>query len=181
MYIIIVIITLAAIMIIVNYNSLASLRNKTQNAWSQIEVQLQQRHDLIPNLVEIVKGYAGHELEVLKRITELRSSLSNAKTITEKENVENEINGALRSIIAVAENYPELKTNENFILLQTELSTVESKIAFSRQFYNDIVTKYNTKLDLFPSNIIAAIFGFKSVELFHTESAEAKTNTKVTF
>lgn len=181
MYIIIVIITLVAIMIIVNYNSLASLRNKTRNAWSQIEVQLQQRHDLIPNLVEIVKGYAGHELVVLKKITELRSSLGNANTINEKENVENEISKALRSIIAVAENYPELKTNENFILLQTELSNVESKIAFSRQFYNDIVTKYNTKLDLFPSNIIAAMFGFKSVELFHTESTEAKTNVKVIF
>ena len=178
MYIVIIaiiaIIALIGVMIIVDHNSLVTLRKRTQNAWSQIEVQLQNRYELIPNLVETVKGYAGHELTILQRITEIRSS-------SEKANEESEISTALRSIMAVAENYPELKSNENFILLQTQLNDIESKIVFSRQFYNDIVTRYNTKLELFPSNIAAAMFGFKAVELFSAESAEAKANLKITF
>lgn len=185
MYIVIIaiiaIITLIGVMIIVDHNSLVTLRKRTQNAWSQIEVQLQKRYDLIPNLVETVKGYTGHELTILQRITEIRSSSENAKTLNEKANEESEISTALRSIMAVAENYPELKSNENFILLQTQLNDIESKIVFSRQFYNDIVTRYNTKLELFPSNIAAAMFGFKAVELFSAESAEAKANMKITF
>lgn len=179
--IIISIIIILAIITIANYNSLVKLRQKTKNAWSQTEIQLQKRFDLIPNLVEIVKGYAKHESEVFKKIAELRTSWANSKTISEKSKLENEITESLKTLMAVVENFPELKANENFILLQSELSEMESKIAFSRQFYNDTVTMYNTKLEVFPSNIFASIFGFKEATLFQVESEEVKTNTKVQF
>ncbi len=180
-YVVITIIILAVAIIVINYNSLVKLRQRTKNAWSQIDVQLQKRYDLIPNLVETVKAYAVHESTVLENIAKIRTDWVNAQTIDEKNNVDNQMSAALRSVMAIAEDYPELKANENFILLQTRLSDIESQIAFSRQFYNDTVTKYNTKIELFPSNIFAKIFGFQETTLYQTEAAQAKNNVHVEF
>lgn len=176
-----VIIVLAVILTVANYNSLVKLRNRTYNAWGQTEVQLQKRYDLIPNLVEIVKGYAGHEAAVLEQIVRLRSAWEDVKTVDDKCSLNNELASALKSVMAVVENYPELKANESFILLQKQLRDVEEQIAFSRQFYNDTVTRYNMKLELFPSNIFARMFGFTAASLFQTESAQAKSNVNVKF
>ena len=169
------------IIIISLYNSLVSLRAKVQNAWSQIDVQLQRRFDLIPNFVETVKGYMKHEEGTLAKVTELRTSWANAKTIHEKAEVNEQLSGALKTIMAVSENYPDLKANQNFMQLSEELRNTENKIAFSRQFYNDTVTMYNTKLQVFPSNIIAGMFNFTSSDLFKTDSNEARHNVKVDF
>ena len=162
------------------YNGLVTVKQKVKNAWSQIEVQLQKRFDLVPNLVETVKGYAKHEKEVLDKVTELRSSWASAKSNSEKVEVENQFAGALKTIMAVAENYPELKANANFAKLQDDLKGTEDKVAFSRQFYNDTVTRFNDKLQVFPTNIIGSMFGFKEEELFKTDDA-AKAAPKVQF
>ena len=154
---------------------------KVQNAWSQIDVQLQRRFDLIPNFVETVKGYMSHEKETLEKVTELRTSWANATTVKDKAELDNQLSSSLKTIMAVAENYPDLKANENFAQLSEELRNTENKIAFSRQFYNDTVTMYNTKLQVFPSNIIASIFNFTSSDLFKAESDEARQNVKVDF
>ena len=156
-------------------------RVKVDNAWSQIDVQLQRRFDLIPNFVETVKGYAAHESETFEKITELRTSWANAQTVTEKAELDNQLSGALKTIMAVSENYPDLKANQNFSELSEELRNTENKISFSRQFYNDNVTMYNEKLQLFPSNIIANMFNFKPRELFAVENNEARKNVKVDF
>ena len=166
---------------IVMYNGLVQSRNKVKNAWSQIDVQLQRRFDLIPNLVEAVKGYMAHENETLTRVTELRTSWANATTINEKAELDNQLSGALKTIMAVSENYPELKANQNFSELQEELRSTENKISYARQFYNDSVTMYNTKLEVVPTNLVAALFGFKPEELFKTDSEEARQNVKVDF
>ena len=181
MIIFIVIVLVIILSVIVMYNDLVRLRNKVKDAWSQIDVQLQRRFDLIPNLVESVKGYMNHEKETLTKVTELRSSWANATTINEKVELENQLTSALKTIMAVSENYPELKANTNFSELSEELRNTENKISFSRQFYNDSVTMYNTKLELFPSNIVANMFNFKARELFVTESDEARKNVKVDF
>ena len=181
MWIALGIIAVLVIFVISMYNSLVRLRQKVKNSWSQIDVQLQRRFDLIPNLVETVKGYMSHENDVLTKVAELRTSWANAGTIAEKANLDNQLSGALKTIMAVSENYPELKANQNFSELQQELQNTENKISFSRQFYNDSVTMYNTKLEVFPSNIIANMFGFKSKELFAAESEEARKNVKVDF
>ena len=178
---ILIIIVLLVIALIGMYNSLVRLRQKVKNSWSQIDVQLQRRFDLIPNLVETVKGYMEHEESVLTKVAELRTSWANAGTVKEKADLDNQLSGALKTIMAVSENYPELKANQNFSELQQELQNTENKISFSRQFYNDSVTMYNTKLEVFPSNIIASMFGFKSEELFKAESEEARKNVKVDF
>ncbi len=175
---IIILIVLAAI---VMYNGLVQSRNKVKNAWSQIDVQLQRRFDLIPNLVEAVKGYMAHENETLTRVTELRTSWANATTINEKAELDNQLSGALKTIMAVSENYPELKANQNFSELQEELRSTENKISYARQFYNDSVTMYNTKLEVVPTNLVAAMFSFKPEELFKTDSEEARQNVKVDF
>lgn len=180
-WIILIIIVVLIFAIIGLYNSLVELRQKVRNAWSQINVQLQRRFDLIPNLVETVKGYMGHESDVLTKVTELRTSWANAGSVKEKSALDTELSGALKTIMAVSENYPDLKANQNFSQLQEELQNTENKIAFSRQFYNDIVTKYNTKLEVVPSNIIASMFHFTPEELFEAESAEARKNVKVDF
>ena len=177
----IVVVVLIILWIIAIYNGLVRLRQKVKNSWSQIEVQLQRRFDLIPNLVETVKGYAKHESGVFEKVAGLRTSWANASSISEKTQIANELSGALKTIMAVSENYPELKANQNFIDLQEQLQETENKLAFSRQFYNDTVTMYNTKLEVFPSNIIAAMFGFKSETLFKTESEEARKNVNVKF
>ncbi len=181
MWIVLGIVVLLVIIVIAMYNSLVSLRQRVKNGFSQIDVQLQRRFDLIPNLVDTVKGYMAHESSVLEKVTELRSSWANASTIKEKSALDNELSGALKTIMAVSENYPDLKANQNFAQLQEELQNTENKIAFSRQFYNDIATKYNTKLEVVPSNIIASMFGFKPEDLFEAESAEARKNVKVDF
>jgi len=180
-WIILAIVVLILLFIISTYNSLVTLKQRVKNAWSQIDVQLQRRFDLIPNLVETVKGYMGHEAEVLEKVTELRTSWANANTVHEKSELDNQLSGALKTIMAVSENYPDLKASQNFSELQEELQNTENKISFSRQFYNDTTTKYNTKLELFPSNIIAGMFGFKAEELFEAENDEARKNVKVDF
>ena len=181
MWIAIAIIVVLIIFIISIYNNLVRLRQKVKNSWSQIDVQLQRRFDLIPNLVETVKGYMTHEENVLEKVAELRTSWANANTVAEKAQLDNQLSGALKTIMAVSENYPDLKANQNFLELQQELQNTENKISFSRQFYNDSVTMYNTKLEVVPSNIIASMFGFKPEELFKVESEEARKNVKVDF
>ena len=181
MWIVLIIIVVLVIAIIAMYNNLVRLRQKVRNSWSQIDVQLQRRFDLIPNLVESVKGYMKHENEVLTKVTELRTSWASASSVVEKANLDNELSGALKTIMAVSENYPDLKASQNFSELQQELKNTENKISFSRQFYNDSVTMYNTKLEVVPSNIIASLFGFKPEELFNAESDDARKNIKVDF
>lgn len=180
-WIVLGIIVLLVIAFVVIYNGLVAKRQNVKNAWSQIDVQLQRRFDLIPNLVESVKGYMAHEQNVLEKVTSLRSSWSNANTVAQKAELDNQLSSALKTIMAVSENYPDLKASQNFSELQEELRTTENKISFSRQFYNDTVTMYNTKLELFPSNIVASMFSFKPETLFEVESEEAKKNVKVDF
>ena len=163
------------------YNGLVTARQKVENAWSQIDVQLQRRFDLIPNFVETVKGYMTHESETFEKIAQLRTSWANSSSVGEKANLDGELTSALKTIMAVSENYPDLKANQNFADLSEELRNTENKISFSRQFYNDSVTMYNTKLEVFPSNIIAGMFNFKQKELFAAESDEARKNVKVDF
>jgi LemA protein len=163
------------------YNSLVTLRNRCDNAWSQVDVQLRRRYDLIPNLVETVKGYAKHEREVFEKVTQARAAAIGAQTVKDQGQAENMLSGALKSLFAVAENYPELKANQNFLLLQEELAGTESKIAYARQFYNDQVMKFNMKQQVFPSNIIAGMFGFKIKEYFEIGEAEARAPVKVSF
>ena len=180
-WIILVIVVLIVIAIISMYNGLVSARVKVDNAWSQIDVQLQRRFDLIPNFIETVKGYMQHEKDTLTKVTELRTSWANATTVDEKAELNNQLSGALKTIMAVSEGYPELKANQNFSELSEELRNTENKISFSRQFYNDSVTMYNQKLQLFPSNIIAGMFNFQPRELFAVENAEVRKNVKVDF
>lgn len=181
MWIALIIIVVLVIAVIALYNELVGLRQRVRNAWSQIDVQLQRRFDLIPNLVETVKGYMGHESDVLTKVTELRTSWANASTVKEKSELDSELSGALKTIMAVSENYPELKASANFSQLQEELQNTENKISFSRQFYNDTATKYNTKIQVVPSNIIASMFHFEPEQLFEAESPEARKNVKVDF
>ena len=181
MWIALVIIVLLVIWIISIYNGLIKSRQKVDNAWSQIDVQLQWRFDLIPDFVETVKGYMTHESETFEKIAQLRTSWANSSTVREKAKLDGELSGALKTIMAVSENYPELKANQNFSELSEELRNTENKISFSRQFYNDSVTMYNTKLELFPSNIVAGMFNFQKRDLFAAESDEARKNVKVDF
>ena len=183
MWIALIIIVALVLFIVSQYNTLVQLKQRVNNAWSQIDVQLQRRFDLIPNLVETVKGYMKHEENVLTKVAELRTSWANAKTVHEKSELNNELSGALKTIMAVSENYPELKANQNFSELQEELQNTENKISFSRQFYNDTVTKYNTKLEVVPSNIVAGIFSskFQPAEVFKVDSEDARKNVKVDF
>ena len=180
-WIILAIVVVIAIVLVVIYNQLVTLRQRVQNAWSQIDVQLQRRFDLIPNLVETVKGYMTHEQETLTKVTDLRSSWADAKTVEQKAELEGQLTDTLKTIMAVAENYPNLKADQSFNNLQAELSDTENKISYSRQFYNDTVTMYNTKLETFPSNLVAGMFGFKASTLFNVDNDEAKKAVKVEF
>lgn len=180
-WIILGIVVLLVIFIISIYNGLVRSKFRAKNAWSQIDVQLQRRFDLIPNLVEIVKGYMAHESDVLTKVTELRTSWANATSISEKAELDNQLSGTLKTIMAVSENYPDLKANQSFSELQEELRNTENKISFSRQYYNDSVTMYNTKLQVFPSNIIANMFNFTPEDLFKLDSDEARKNVKIDF
>lgn len=181
-WIILVAIVVLLILIVISlYNNLVRLRQKVRNAWSQIDVQLQRRFDLIPNLVDTVKGYMNHEEGTLTKIAELRTSWANASSVAEKAELDNQLSGALKTIMAVSESYPDLKANTNFSELQEELQNTENKLSFSRQFYNDTVTMYNTKLEVIPSNIIASMFHFEPAELFKVDSDEARKNVRVDF
>ena len=181
MVILLVVVVLLVLWLVATYNGLIQSRNKVKNAWSQIDVQLQRRFDLIPNLVEAVKGYMTHENETLTKIAELRTSWANASTVHEKAELDNQLSGALKTIMAVSENYPDLKANQNFSELQEELRNTENKISYSRQFYNDAVTMYNNKLEMVPTNMIASMFKFEPAELFRVEAEEVKQNVKVQF
>ena len=154
------------------YNSLVALRQTVKNAWAQIDVQLKRRHDLIPNLVNTVKGYAAHEKETLERVVAARASATQAKLPQEAIKAEGELSSALARLLAVAEGYPDLKANQNFLALQEELVSTENKISFARQFYNDSVTRYNTKIEIFPNVLFAGMLGFKHEVLFETGSDE---------
>lgn len=181
-WIIFIVIALLLVLFVISiYNNLVKLRQRVRNAWSQIDVQLQRRFDLIPNLVNTVKGYMNHEEGTLTKIAELRTSWASSTTIAEKAELDNQLSGALKTIMAVSESYPDLKANTNFINLQEELKSTEDKLAFARQFYNDTVTMYNMKLEVIPSNIVALIFGFKPESLFKVDSSEARQNVKVDF
>ncbi len=181
LWIILAILAVLIIAVIGMYNGLVQSRIKVDNAWSQIDVQLQRRFDLIPNFVETVKGYMAHEKETFEKIAALRTSWANTNSISEKAKLDNELSTSLKTIMAVSESYPELKANQNFSDLSEELRNTENKISFSRQFYNDAVTMYNTKLQVFPSNIIAGMFNFTARDLFKAESDEARKNVKVDF
>lgn len=177
------IVVILIIIYIANYNGLVGLRNQTKNAWAQIDVQLKRRHDLIPNLVETVKGYMQHERGTLEAVTSARNlaqSLSGA-SVADRAKAEGELSGALARLLAVVENYPTLKANQNFLALQEELTSTENKISFSRQYYNDSVLSYNNKTQMFPSNIIASISGFKAGEFFEVKTTEEREAPRVSF
>lgn len=163
------ILVLAALYLVVVYNSLIRLRNQTKEAFSDIDVQLKRRYDLIPNLINTVKGYAAHEKEVFEKVTEARTRALAAQTMVEKEQADRGLVGALKSLFAVTEAYPELKANENFLELQRELSDTENKIQAARRFYNGNVRDFNIKQEVFPSNLIAQFFGFQKAEFFELE------------
>jgi LemA protein len=168
-WIVLAILVLLLLYVIVSYNSLVRVRNRTDDAWSQIDVQLRRRYDLIPNLVETVKGYATHERQTFEAVTQARTQGMNAQGVAEQAQAENMITGALKSLFAVAEAYPELKANQNFLALQEELTATEGRISYARQFYNDTVLKLNTKVQTLPTNILAGMFGFKTREYFEAD------------
>ncbi len=155
------------------YNGLVGKKVETQNAWSQIDVQLKRRHDLIPNLVETVKGYAGHEKETLEKVVQARNMAVNAKGVTAQSEAENALSGTLKTLFSVTEAYPDLKANQSFLGLQEELTATENRIGFARQHYNDVVSIYNTSLLRFPANILGNLFGFQTAEFFQLDGAEA--------
>ncbi len=178
--VIVALVVLVVVWVIASYNRLVGLKNRIDNAWAQIDVQLKRRYDLIPNVVETVKGYASHEKEVFENVAAARSAMMQAQGAEAQGQAQNQITQALKSLFAVAEAYPELKANENFMALQQELSGTEDTIAQSRQIYNDVVVSFNTMIQSFPSSVIASSFGFKPREYFPMEDA-AREAPKVSF
>ncbi len=178
---ILVLLVLIAAVAIGSYNGLVSLRQQTMNAWSQIDVQLKRRYDLIPNLVETVKGYMKYEQETLEKVIQARNQAVGATTVKEKAEAEKQVASALSGFFALAEAYPDLKADQNMAQLQEELRSTENKISFARQYYNDVVTAYNTKIEAFPSSIFAGMGNFKSRELFEIEDAVERGPVKVQF
>ena len=178
--IILAIVAVLVIFVIMLYNSLVSLRNRIENAWAQIDVQLKRRYDLIPNLVETVKGYATHEQETLEKVIQARNMAVSATGVEGQAEAENMLTGALKSLFAVSEAYPDLKANQSFLQLQEELTGTEGRIAYARQLYNDSVFKYNTKIQSFPAVIIAGMFGFSEREYFETDD-ESRGPVQVQF
>jgi len=172
MLILLVIIIIAVVAGVVIYNGLVTLKNRVDEAWSDIDVQLKRRHDLIPNLVNTVKGYATHERELFEKVTEARTAAMGAQNPADKEKAENMLSGTLKSLFAVAENYPDLKANQNFFELQKELTDTEDKIQASRRFYNGNVRDFNTKIEVFPSNIVAGMLHFTKRDFFQMDEAE---------
>jgi len=182
-YIGVIIVVVLLIVLIALYNRLVGLRNQVKNAWAQIDVQLKRRHDLIPNLVETVKGYMKHERETLEAVTKARNLAQQLASsgAGERAKVEGELSSALARLLAVAESYPDLKANQNFLALQEELTSTENKIGFSRQFYNDSVLRYNNQTQMFPSNVVASMTGFKASEFFEVPLAEERKAPSVSF
>jgi LemA protein len=178
--VIVVVLVLIGLYAIVSYNRLVSLRNRIENAWAQIDVQLKRRYDLIPNLVETVKGYAAHERETLDAVINARNAGMNAQGPHDQAAAENQITGALKSLFALSEAYPDLKANQNFSQLQEELTGTEGRIAYARQFYNDTVYRYNTKIQSFPANVLAGTFRFSEREYFQADD-ESRGPTQVSF
>ena len=179
--IILIIIGAIILWLIAVYNSLIKGKNRVDEAWSDIDVQLKRRYDLIPNLIETVKGYAGHEKEVFQKVTEARSQAMQAKSLDEKGKAENMLSQTLKSLFAVAENYPDLKASQNFMQLQDELSDTENKIQASRRFYNGNVRDFNIKIQVFPNNLVAGLLGFKSYEFFQVEEEKEREAPQVKF
>ncbi len=183
LWILLAVLVVLIFLVVSMYNRLVRLRNEVKNAWAQIDVQLKRRYDLIPNLIETVKGYMKHERETLEAVTKARAaaqSMTNAGAES-RAKAEGELSSALTRLLAVSEAYPDLKANQNFLALQEELTSTENKISFSRQFYNDSVLRYNNKTQVFPSNIIASMFGFKYGEYFEVKVATEREAPKVSF
>ena len=182
-YVIIGIVAILLITFVATYNSLVQLRNQMRNAWAQIDVQLKRRHDLIPNLIETVKGYVKHERETLESVTNARNLAQQVSSseVGVRSKAEGELSAALSRLLMVAEAYPDLKANQNFLALQEELTSTENKISFSRQYYNDSVLRYNNQTQMFPSSVIAGITGFKASEFFEVTAAEERAVPKVNF
>lgn len=178
--ILIIIIAILALWAVTIYNSLIKLKNRVDEAWSDIDVQLKRRYDLIPNLINTVKGYAAHEKELLEKVTEARTQAMGAQNPADKEKAENMLSGTLKSLFAVAENYPDLKANQNFLELQRELTDTEDKIQASRRFYNGNVRDFNTKIEVFPNNIFAGMLHFVKRDFFQADTSE-KENVEVKF
>ena len=178
--ILIAIVVLIVLFVINTYNTLVGLRNKVKDQWAQIDVQLKRRFDLIPNLVETVKGYAKHESSTLEAVVKARNTYLSASTPEAQMKADGELTQAITKLFALSEAYPELKANENFKQLQSELTSTEDKISYARQFYNDIVMKYNNKIEMFPSNIVASMFKFKAQAFFEVNEEE-RQNVKVQF
>ncbi|MDO8682729.1 MAG: LemA family protein [Armatimonadota bacterium] len=172
---------LIVIWVVATYNGFVTLRNRANNAWADIDVQLKRRHDLVPNLVETVKGYAGHEKGVLENVTKFRSMAMQAQSAEERAESENMLTAALKTLFAVAENYPQLKADQNFRDLQAQLAELEDQIQMARRYYNAIVRDLNTKREMFPSNIIANMFGFTQMEYFQIENEEEREPVQVKF
>ena len=183
--IVVLIIIIFIAMVAGGYNGLVRLRNAVKNAWAQIDVQLKRRHDLIPNLVETVKGYKNFERETLEAVTKARNvavqASSSGAGVAERGKAEGELSGALARLMVVVERYPDLKANQNFLALQEELTSTENKISFSRQYYNDSVMRYNNQTQVFPSNIIASMFSFKASEFFEVTAEAEREAPKVSF
>jgi LemA protein len=182
-WVIIGVLVLLLLIVVVIYNSLIRSRNRVDNAWSQIDVQLRRRYDLIPNLVETVKGYAAHERQTLEAVTSARANAMDAQqrgTVGQQAQAENALTGALKSLFAVSEAYPDLKANQNFLQLQEELTSTEDRIAYARQFYNDSVLNYNNAIQVFPKNVLAGMFNFEKREFFEGDP-EAEGPVKVEF
>ena len=181
LYIILGLLVVVILWFVFTYNRLITLRNRTKEAWSDIDVQLKRRYNLIPNLVETVKGYAAHERELFEKVTEARTKAMGATNLKEKAEAENALSSTLKTLFAVAENYPQLRASENFLELQRELRDTEDKIQAARRFYNTNVRDLNIKIESFPAKIVASLFGFKKMDFFETEEPAAKEPVKVSF
>ncbi len=180
-WIVLAVVVVAALIVIGIYNGLVSRRKEVDNAWAQIDVQLKRRYDLIPNLIETVKGYAAHESGVLDRVTQARTAAMTALGTGEKIAAESSLGGALKALMVQVEAYPQLKANENFLALQEELSSTENKISFARQHYNDSATRFNTAIAVFPACVFAGMFGFKSCELWQISDSAEREAPQVKF
>lgn len=180
-YIVLIVVAVVVLWVIFAYNRLITLVNRCEEAWSDIDVQLKRRHNLIPNLVETAKAYASHEKEVFEKVTEARNKAVNAENVQGQKQAENQLTGALKSLFAVSEDYPKLQSSENFLELQKELRDTEDKIQAARRFYNNNVKELNIKIETFPSNLIASLFGFEQKELFEVESLSEKKTPELQF
>lgn len=180
-WIILIIVVIIAVWLVSSYNGFVKLRNKTEEAFSAMDVSLKKRYDLIPNYVETVKGYAKHESGTLEKVILARNTAMNASTVEDKIEKDNILSGTLKSLFALSEAYPDLKANQNFLQLTQQLSQIEEEIAGSRRYYNGVVNRFNTKIEMFPGNLAAAVFGFKRRALYEVSEAEQRENVKVSF